>query len=60
LLIAGAALSRHESRGGHFRSDYPKTAALAERTFTTLAEVRKTAAEAVGTTRAPVKLQAVK
>lgn len=60
LLIAGAALSRQESRGGHFRSDYPKTAALAKRTFTTLAEVRKTADEAIGIAPAPAKLQAVK
>ncbi|MDZ4868149.1 MAG: L-aspartate oxidase [Alphaproteobacteria bacterium] len=59
LMIAGAALNRHESRGGHFRSDYPQTDAQGKRTFTTLAEVRKTAAEAVGATT-PAKLQAVK
>jgi L-aspartate oxidase len=35
-LIARAALTRQESRGGHFRSDFPATAA-AERTFVTLA-----------------------
>lgn len=60
LLIAGAALNRRESRGGHFRSDYPMTnAALAKRTFTTLAKIRKTAAEAAGE-HPPAKLQAVK
>jgi L-aspartate oxidase len=34
-LIARAALARQESRGGHFRADYPATA-LPERTFVTL------------------------
>ncbi|KRA61638.1 L-aspartate oxidase [Caulobacter sp. Root655] len=34
-LIARAALARQESRGGHFRTDFPATA-LAERTFVTL------------------------
>jgi L-aspartate oxidase len=34
-LIARAALARQESRGGHFRADFPATA-LPERTFVTL------------------------
>jgi L-aspartate oxidase len=36
-LIAEAALARHESRGGHYRSDYPQTAARAEHTRVRLA-----------------------
>ena len=39
-LIAEAALARNESRGSHFRSDYPRSdAALAKRSFTRLASV---------------------
>lgn len=33
-LIASAALNREESRGGHFRSDFPQTRPDALRTFT--------------------------
>lgn len=32
-LILAAALARRESRGGHYRSDFPTTAELAQRTF---------------------------
>jgi L-aspartate oxidase len=46
LLIAAAALGRRESRGGHFRSDFPDAdPALAHRTTLTLAQARATAAE---------------
>jgi L-aspartate oxidase len=39
-LIAEAALARTESRGSHYRSDYPRSdAALAKRSFTRLASV---------------------
>ena len=38
-LIAASALARHESRGGHYRSDFPLMASPARRTLTTLAEV---------------------
>ncbi len=37
-LVAQCALERCESRGAHYRADYPETAAEARRTFTTLAE----------------------
>ena len=36
-LVAGAALDRTESRGGHYRSDFPLMASPARRTETTLA-----------------------
>jgi L-aspartate oxidase len=37
-LVTTAALVRHESRGGHYRTDYPKTDPAGHRTFITLAE----------------------
>ncbi|HEY4942412.1 MAG TPA: L-aspartate oxidase [Rhizomicrobium sp.] len=36
-LVAAAALVRRESRGGHFRRDYPHTDAVGQRSFLTLA-----------------------
>jgi L-aspartate oxidase len=38
-LVAECALRRHESRGSHYRSDYPQTAAKAERTFVRWADI---------------------
>jgi L-aspartate oxidase len=46
LLIAVAAYTRRESRGGHYRSDFPTSdAAQARRSFLTLAEARNLAQE---------------
>lgn len=39
-LVAASALARRESRGGHFRADFPE-AGPAERTFVTLAEAAR-------------------
>jgi L-aspartate oxidase len=51
LLIAAAAWQRRESRGGHFRSDYPDAdPAQAKRSFMTLAEARTIAAQAAAHT----------
>ena len=52
LVLAGA-LARRESRGGHFRSDFPNPdPALASRSLTTLAQARRMADEDTSSTRA--------
>jgi L-aspartate oxidase len=51
LLVTAAAFNRRESRGGHYRSDHPKTHAQAQRTFLTLADARAIATDATGMTR---------
>jgi L-aspartate oxidase len=52
LLIAACALRRKESRGGHYRTDYPKTeSAWASRTFVTLAQAREIADNALKDSR---------
>lgn len=52
LLLAAAAFRRRESRGGHYRADFPKTDARAQRTFLTLAEARVLASQATGMSHA--------
>ncbi len=48
-MMTIAALNRLESRGGHFRSDYPDTdVALAKRSFLTLAEADRRVRELIG------------
>ena len=44
MMNAAAALRREESRGGHYRADFPKAdARQAQRTFLTLGEARRIA-----------------
>ncbi len=43
-LVTAAALARQESRGGHWRSDYPHTEKTGTRTFMTLADADRIAA----------------
>ena len=42
------ALAREESRGGHYRSDFPDLADEARRSFITLSAARVLSAEAMG------------
>jgi L-aspartate oxidase len=50
-LATAAALARRESRGSHFRTDFPQTDAVAKRSFLTLPEAEKIAAGGASTAR---------
>ncbi|MEI9993722.1 MAG: L-aspartate oxidase [Rhizomicrobium sp.] len=45
-LVTAAALVRRESRGGHYRTDYPQAAPIAQRSFMTLADAETIAQSA--------------
>jgi L-aspartate oxidase len=45
-LVTAGALARKESRGGHWRTDFPKTEKTGVRTFMTLADADRIAAAA--------------
>jgi len=55
MVVAGA-LARRESRGGHYRSDYPETDSTARRTFMSLADAEAIAAAAPSNQTAPAAL----
>jgi L-aspartate oxidase len=60
-LIAAAALNRRESRGGHFRADFPLADKdQAKRTFITLVEARNITAKSVRATKAMAAIRAAR
>jgi L-aspartate oxidase len=54
-LVTAAALARRESRGAHFRRDYPTTDAAGARTFLTLADAERIATTPLPEARAAAK-----
>ena len=47
-LMTVCALAREESRGGHYRSDFPELAGAARRSFVTLSAAQVLSARALG------------
>jgi L-aspartate oxidase len=47
-LMAVCAFSREESRGGHYRTDFPALAAEARRSMITLSAAHSLSADAIG------------
>ena len=56
-LVATAALVRHESRGGHYRTDYPHADAEGQRTMMTLEDANRIASSAASGAAAKFALQ---
>jgi L-aspartate oxidase len=54
-LVAAAALAREESRGAHFRRDFPQTDEVGVRTFMTLRD-----AESIAAAASPAKTRAIR
>jgi L-aspartate oxidase len=54
-LVTAAALARTESRGGHWRSDHPQTTTKSARTFMTLADAERIAANVAALPRARIR-----
>jgi L-aspartate oxidase len=50
-LVSAAALARRESRGAHWRTDYPQSALAVQRTFITLADAERIAGQREMTVR---------
>ncbi|HVU20127.1 MAG TPA: L-aspartate oxidase [Rhizomicrobium sp.] len=56
-LVTATALTRHESRGGHYRSDYPQTEPKGLRTMMTLDDANRIASSAASNAATKFALQ---